>query len=346
MKYFYFLQVFRGIAALMVVFHHQWNSFSHFLGLKDEIAEATAALGKYGVDFFFVLSGFIIAFSNEKFRNNRSELGNYLWKRVIRIYIPYLPIGILMLLAYYYIPGFSAAGRDISIGASLLLPFGTPALSVAWTLIHEMIFYLFFSFWFISARKFYWGLLIWIGLILLNTYSGLGYLFNVLGPISDKIFSHYNLEFFVGLFAAKIYLNQSEKISLKWLFILAIFSVILFIYLFLNRLSLFFFLGNISFSVFCASLILLFAINKIDTKYINQRILLIIGNASYSIYLIHNPLISLMARVFPKTPLWYISALEFLIGFILCVLFGVFYSYVFEGRVMTRVRKLNLSYKF
>ena len=55
-KYFDLLQVFRGIASLLVVIHHSYASFAHYHHLDNEILHFIAGVGKLGVDFFFVLS--------------------------------------------------------------------------------------------------------------------------------------------------------------------------------------------------------------------------------------------------------------------------------------------------
>ena len=90
-KYFDLLQVFRGIASLLVVIHHTYASFAHYHHLDNKIWHFIAGVGKLGVDFFFVLSGFIIAYTTYQFRDQTSYLKKYAFNRVIRIYIPYWP---------------------------------------------------------------------------------------------------------------------------------------------------------------------------------------------------------------------------------------------------------------
>lgn len=125
------LEVMRGGAALWVLLHHAKQSVDHFVA--DMGAQPWFEHGYLGVDFFFVLSGFIIAFASHRLALRGGGLRDYASARLIRIYVPYLPIGIAMYLLYLLLPGLSEGGRTPSLLTSLtLLPDNhPPALSVA-----------------------------------------------------------------------------------------------------------------------------------------------------------------------------------------------------------------------
>ena len=90
------LEAMRGLAALWVVLHHAGLSVDHFVGSTG--SQPWIDRGVLGVDFFFVLSGFIIAFASQRLAERGGGVKEYLTARLIRIYVPYLPIGIAMLL--------------------------------------------------------------------------------------------------------------------------------------------------------------------------------------------------------------------------------------------------------
>jgi exopolysaccharide production protein ExoZ len=109
-----------------------------------------------GVDFFFVLSGFITTFSSHRLVESRKGASEYFWARLVRIYVPYLPVRIAMYVLYVLFPGTSEGDRPSLSVLTTLTPLPSkPALSVAWTLVHEMIFYMIFSLWFVSLRLFW-----------------------------------------------------------------------------------------------------------------------------------------------------------------------------------------------
>jgi exopolysaccharide production protein ExoZ len=62
-RYLNSLQIFRGIAALMVVVHHTVGSLKYYHNIKNSFLDGIGMFGKFGVDFFFILSGFIISYS-------------------------------------------------------------------------------------------------------------------------------------------------------------------------------------------------------------------------------------------------------------------------------------------
>lgn len=129
----------RGLAAVWVVLHHASLSVSHFIGPLAH--DAVPRNGHLGVDFFFVLSGFIIAHSSAQLVARGQGLRAYVRARLVRVYVPYLPVGVAMLLAYSVFPALSGSGREVGVFTTLtLLPSNVPpALSVAWTLVHEVI---------------------------------------------------------------------------------------------------------------------------------------------------------------------------------------------------------------
>lgn len=83
------LEVGRAIAALLVVLHHADQATAHF---SDVPRERFLMWGQYGVDFFFVLSGFIIYHSHRQDAPGVASAKLYLFKRVTRIFVPYLPV--------------------------------------------------------------------------------------------------------------------------------------------------------------------------------------------------------------------------------------------------------------
>jgi hypothetical protein len=337
--FFNSLQIFRGIAALMVVFHHEWRAFVYFYGAESEIFGFLAGLGKYGVDFFFVLSGFIITYSNYDKAGKLSETRTYVVNRVLRIYLPFLPVSLLMLLLYFMFPTVSEGEeRDISLLTSLtLVPAGKPALTVAWTLVHEMMFYLLFLSWFFSKRFWYCIAIVWVLIIIYLNYFATDFKGNQSSFL--KYFgSNYNLEFIMGFLSAIVLKYRGIRYQKIFLFagILIILSVVLLKWIDREAsinpgtnlvLALGFgctILGNIG--------------TRLDKKS-SRSLLMILGNASYSIYLVHNPSISILVRTFLRLPAYVPSFIVFIIIFSLCCIVGIIYSKIFEEYFLKLLKK-------
>lgn len=335
-KFYNSLQIYRGIAALMVVFHHQWGAFEYFYNLENLLLNFIAAIGKYGVDFFFVLSGFIITYSNYNKSDDLSNTHSFLMNRVLRIYLPYLPISVAMILLYTAFPSVSESGRSYSILTSLTLaPDGNPALSVAWTLIHEMMFYVLFIGWFISRKAWFGFTIIWTFFIIYLNY----YLIHTSWQFSPfvKFFgSTYNLAFILGSYSA--ILLKKAKIVNRPVF-LFVGSLILFFAIYLKWQEIIFFNSSLNLILSVSfALIVLGSINS-NLDNINPKGLwMLIGNASYSIYLVHNPEISLLARILPKFLSTDFAAISFIIIFIACCITGILYSKIFEEYLLNTAK--------
>jgi len=141
------IQAMRGVAAIAVVYYHIFVIAGRFLDLpyRGPLAE----MGNLGVDFFFVLSGFIITWVHFFDFGKRSEVLRYAAKRAVRIY-PLLWIIISFKLASVMaFPAISPASKDYAktVTASfLLIPSASGyIIDVQWTLVYEATFYVLFG---------------------------------------------------------------------------------------------------------------------------------------------------------------------------------------------------------
>jgi len=132
----------RGIAALAVFFHHlsfatihstPWNwTIDSLYGLS--------RYGLYGVDLFFVLSGYLITSILLKDRNSKNYYHDFYWKRALRI----LPLYFVSLLADWI--WFKGSTGGVIVSAFFLANFATFFHATLegpyWTLAIEEQFYL------------------------------------------------------------------------------------------------------------------------------------------------------------------------------------------------------------
>lgn len=146
------LQACRAVAAILVVLFHLGGTFAQdrYFGFK--AIDGPFAWGDAGVEFFFVLSGFLIAMVHRKDIGRPQQLGGYLRKRALRIYPTYWLVCALVFLAALAAPSLQGAlphEAGVLVKALALIPqdpavvggLGAPILFVAWSLQYEMMFY-------------------------------------------------------------------------------------------------------------------------------------------------------------------------------------------------------------
>jgi peptidoglycan/LPS O-acetylase OafA/YrhL len=265
------LQAGRGLAALAVAVHHSAQT-ARLLG---QVSYKPLELGYLGVDFFFVLSGFII-FHSTVGRDRKPK--QYAIARFRRVYLPYWPVGIGVALLFVEFPGVSALSRSAAwewLPTITLMPVdGVTALTVAWTLKHEILFYALFGILYYS-RMLWLGLPIWVLAILIWG-----------APIrtGHVAFDPINIEFLFGIGACLLY---RRGLAHPLLVIGAVVSVALFA-LAKNEL-----LMGLAFAFLIAPIAQLE-----DRGHFRVPIFLtLLGAASYSLYLVHYPLVSAASRI-------------------------------------------------
>ena len=146
-----FIQALRGIAALCVVLYHG----SYWTGKWAETTkDIFFAAGYFGVSLFFVISGFIMVITTKKSDGSLSYVKTFMIKRFMRIWPAYFIATIVSFMLLAGPSWFANWNNLIYLARSMLLmpsgtapapTFGTPVLSVGWTLTYEMIFYVFFA---------------------------------------------------------------------------------------------------------------------------------------------------------------------------------------------------------
>jgi len=110
--YFKNLDGFRSVAALAVVFQHTMNGLGDFYpGPLDVIINKLTKYGELGVQFFFVLSGFLITYllQTEKARLGRIDLPKFYLRRVLRIWPLFFSV---LIIAIVILPFLGAKSVD------------------------------------------------------------------------------------------------------------------------------------------------------------------------------------------------------------------------------------------
>lgn len=343
------LQFYRGIAALLVVLFHIDDMTQQ--RLNQEYLFNVFASGWSGVDYFFTLSGFIMIYVHRSAIGKRGKLKEFLIKRAVRIYPIYWIITGVVLAFFLVMPGF-ANPNDLNllriIHSLLLIPYNDkPILDVGWTLVLEIFFYLLFcvAIWF-KPKVSIPILATWLLVTLLYSFK----IIQLSGPWvywPQTIFGSMNLEFVWGAAAGYCVLNFSEQIkSKRWL----LFYGSNFLYALLILLTAYDLLEvKREFTFGLVAALLIFASTSVDlTDSIKVPPLLsFLGDASYSIFLTHGPLVSIATKLIVKANLGriYDNFLSQILLFLLTVIVGCLFYSVIEKPLTEYLRK-NIVEKF
>lgn len=146
------VQMFRGLAALMVVVGHSQTAMAGVVERTGgAFARSTLLPWGAGVDLFFVISGFIMVHASARLFGMPGARAEFLRRRLVRIAPLYwlVTTAFLLLLAAATWKGGDAFPHPLAILASYaFVPFDTrgdgglfPVYDLGWTLNYEMFFY-------------------------------------------------------------------------------------------------------------------------------------------------------------------------------------------------------------
>jgi exopolysaccharide production protein ExoZ len=191
----------RGLAALAVVLYHASGMMNLPQYSGHIFIEAWTFWGFLGVDFFFVLSGFIILHVHFQDIGKSQRALRYGWRRLTRIFPTYW-----LVLALGLVVNQLLQSDKVPLTASwlanegLLLPGFEPWLGPAWTLRYELTFYALFSVLLFNRRAGWLVLAAWFLMILgVNRHLPNQSTGAEVWSAWSVFTSPYNLDFFMGM---------------------------------------------------------------------------------------------------------------------------------------------------
>lgn len=311
------IQLLRAIAALMVVLHHiAIKAAQYHTGALSDYH-----IGYFGVDLFFIISGYIMCHS---ITHRSMSFRQFMQHRIKRIIPLYWAVTAAAMIIYWLAPSMvNSSGGETSLFSSwTLIPLGKKLLvNNGWTLSYEFLFYIIFAGWLISASLNRQIILSSLTLMLLVS---LGIIFHPHHPTLKFVSNEIVIEFILGMLAFKII--QTKTLTIKNCLLLL--SLGLAILIAQNQLGIIervtgrtISAGIPVFLVFLAVVGMEPVINK--TAFPGKKAAILVGNASYSIYLTHPFILSPAALVLHKLHLTHYDALFVLLMFAGAVIAGI-----------------------
>lgn len=297
------LQAGRGVAALLVVMYHLSGSIMSdpkFWGV--EVDGGLFRFGHEGVAFFFVLSGFIILHAHKADLGRPELLGDYLFKRATRIYLPYWITLVPLVAIYLLIPSIGRheiTANAVMLNSPLLVGASSQStLAVAWTLFHEVAFYALFAVAILNRR---------IGISLLVLWQMVCVVSLAL-PVPLHYSLHpINLLFGMGMVArlmlGRIDLPAPRLLMASGIVMFASLGLLLDYTRVIGGSGSSLLFGLASFLIVLGG-----ASAEQHGLIIAPAWLKRLGDASYALYLVHFPVLSLLARVLRLDPMRVIPA--------------------------------------
>ena len=312
------IQLSRALVPLLVLLFHANESMLIYFNVNILGFSISTASG--GVFYFFALSGFMVYYLYHNKFGSLQALKDFLYKRFIRIYPVYWIITLCILLIYFVFPGLGngSEGEVATIITSLfLLPTGIePILGVAWSLVHTVFFYLIFSLLFLKSKKMIMAFyVVWIVASLLYTtgiLSSSHYLINFL-------FNFNNVIFILGIACAFLVLKIDFNVYISIFFV--VIGIIGFPLAWFNSKYLWVDL-NLQVITSIASVFLLIGLASIDFKkeLTIPRFAKYLGDASFSIYLIHKVALSVICRILSLSSFFFI---HYIVAAIIITVFSI-----------------------
>ena len=289
----YNLHLLRVIAALGVVYFHTTSD----AGLRLDWD-----VGSRGVDVFFVISGFIIAYIGT------SKPDQFFVRRLIRV-VPFYwaATAVVFAMVAWKPDWFRTTTASIThlVDSLLFIPHEQkgemqPTLVLGWSLNFEMFFYVLFAMALAISRK--WSPMICVGwivafVIAIHTFAGNN-------AITDFYARPIVLEFCYGIGVFYLFTWASarkdrlaELVALKWLLLAVLLGSLVALNVFeeyyRNDFPRYLVAGIPSFFI-VASALLLERLYGITT---NNRLIYLLGESSYIIYLVHPYIVFSVLRV-------------------------------------------------
>jgi exopolysaccharide production protein ExoZ len=327
----------RGVAALLVVLYHAALHVEGDVPGSAPVLWGLPHFGHAGVDFFFVLSGFIISFVHRGDVGRPERLGHYLERRFTRVLPFYWLVLCFSLLDTWLLHRAQFPGVCEVISNVLLLPQAKDQIvGGAWTLVFELMFYLVFAIAICSRR---------IGAVVLCAWAALVAAGLFLNPSSESAAlvvasSPFCIEFFLGIGAAGLLSRRTVPFSGVLLTIGLTGFALAGLCEVAGRLYGFGATARLAYGT-CSLMVILALVERERSGRLKvPRFMALLGRASYSVYLVHLIAIGItfkfLSMALQLTPSWSFPVWAFLCAMGLAA--GILASVWVEQPVIRYVR--------
>lgn len=314
-KHYLLLDGLRGIAALMVLLYHLNEAVAFAAGA----AEQQLFHGFLGVDFFFILSGFVMGYAYDE-RWNTMSVGQFIKRRLIRLH-PMVVFGVVVGIICFAIQGFTnwdgeRATTGVLMVATLLAMFLLPtpqSLDVRgnteafpingphWSLFFEYIGSLLYG---ICIHKMKTKYLVWlvicplVAMLVVNLQDpscGIAY-----GWSSDPInllkgFLRLLYGYPMGLLLVRIF-RRIQPSAIRKIPVFTLCSIALIVLFSIPSLTAIHPAIKIWYEIFCIAIafpLILLTAARGDADGIKGKIISFLGRLSYPLYAVHYPFVYL-----------------------------------------------------
>jgi peptidoglycan/LPS O-acetylase OafA/YrhL len=220
------VQLLRGLAALLVVLTHARYALLDTPGFP--LANLLFFPGAFGVDLFFLISGFIMCYATADSDGSPGYVARFAVKRWSRVWPAYAVATLLAALAMHGgLHYFSNAPNRLAFLRSMALvpvdahmvPYFAMTLLVGWTLVFEMYFYAVYGASLLFKRLRWFVLAAWVLLtVVLIPLGERGFAFDVTQDLhyhfgyAGVATSPFVLEFAAGVLIGWIYLQDWARL--------------------------------------------------------------------------------------------------------------------------------------
>ena len=341
MRKLYLVELLRFISSISVLIYHYKIFFFQFNGYLElnlnnklfllpfnSIINIFYKYGDYGVQMFWCISGFIISYVylNKKYRVTSKE---FFINRFSRLY----PLHFITLILVLFIQLIS---KSITGNYQLFE--------------YNDIYHFFLNLFFISGWGFHNGFNfnqpIWSVSMELIAYT---FFF-----ISIKYIKNFELKFLIVIYIILLFIDKSFSapnmnntiISCVNLFITG--TIIYFLTKKLNKRTFFWisislliisFMGNFKIFMFCPAILMLFIVSEnLFKDKINKNFFSMLGNVTYSTYLLHAPYSIILILLFKNQTEVYLNSFFFIFYFTSLIIVSSFVYILIEKKLQNKIR--------
>jgi exopolysaccharide production protein ExoZ len=309
-RHFVSLEIYRGLASLFVVLFHYHFYLSQYFGDSPTLSRVFEG-GHAGVEFFFVLSGFIIYYIHSRDIGKAHSTSHFIKKRAIRILPMYWIVISFSVISFIVFPNWGLSKgltfHNIVFDYFLLPTSGELILSPAWTLKHEALFYALFCMVIFRPVVGVALFCLWQAAVFTTNVAVLMEGWRIDNPYVRYALDIHNIGFGIGVLCGVISI-KSRAPSVRNAFLLLVIGVAsvatLMIFESLEDAN---FYGAQTFHeqtilsflyVLAFSIVILASVGIERSRTITPNpFLVMLGASSYALYLIHDPLGSLLGKV-------------------------------------------------